>query len=339
MSRSSTSNSEPVNPDQAAGPSEQPPTKHALPKAALGATLVVVVINLVAGRLIAQTDWLPSEPRALVTKQVDELRAGDGVWLLGSSTLAQGIDPEQFEDASGADAAVLTLGSAGPVSLTEMALKALDDNPDPPEAVYLFVFKDALNVNRPTIDNDRRYVASLNEPTFAERVTSVAPVYNYRHSIKFNFRIAVAKVIAPGRLRDAEAKDVEDKPMDRPNMTTLMDSGADFEVDLGKLDALAQACNERGVDLYVVVTPTAEAAINWQARYKPDLPYDKLISQLRERGERVGFGLVDFTGMFPSTTIYFRDPYHVRSDHMPALTEAFAQTVREHLDKRAATAD
>ena len=328
MSHSSTSSSDPTQAPDA--PKRAVPW---LPKAALTATLLVVAINLVAGRLIAQTGWLPSEPRALVTKQVDELRASDGVWLLGSSTLAQGIEPEQLEKEIGVDVGVLTLGSAGPVSLTEMALAGLADNPDPPKAIYLFLFKDALNANRPTFDNDKRYVASLNDPTFAQRVTSIAPLYNYRHSIKFNARTAVRDTLLPEKSRHTESTDVEEKPIESPDLTALRESGADFKIDLGRLDDLAKDCSERGVKLFVVFTPTTDAVINWQAKYMPKLPYDKLLDDLRKRGEVEGFGLIDYTHLFPSTTLYFRDPYHIRSDHMPELTGVFAKQVQADLSK------
>lgn len=328
MSHSSTSSSDPHTPDETDRPAA--PTSW-LPKAALGAVLLVLVINVIAGQLIAQTGWLPSEPRALVTKQVDELRGSEGVWLLGSSTLAQGIEPELLEKEAGTDLAVLTLGSAGPVSLTEMALAGLEGNARPPKAIYLFVFKDALNGNRPTIENDERYVASLNEPSFAERVTSVAPVYNYRHSIKFNARVVVRDTFLPARRVDAVAKDIEEKPIDNADLTALMDSGADFEVNLGRLSELSKVCRERSVKLYVVFTPATDAVVNWQAKYKPQLPYDRLLDQLREQGEAEGFELIDYTRQFPSTTLYFRDPYHIRVDYMAELTRVFAQRVRADL--------
>lgn len=333
MSHSSTSNSDPLSPSRDSG---QPPTADRpwVPRAALGTVVLVLVINLIAGFFIAKTDWLPSEPRVLVTKQLAELREGDDLWLLGSSTLAQGIEPERLATQTGLDVSVFTLGSAGPVSLTEMAIAGLEGDSTPPRAVYLFVFKDTLNVNRPTIADDRRYVAALNDPTVAERVTSIAPVYNYRDSIKFNIRRSMATALSPGRSRSAPPPPPDQaKPIDDADMTKLMVSGADFQIDMGRLEELAELCQNEGVSLYLVITPTTEAAVNWQNKYVPDLPYDAMVQQIRADGPTQGYRVIDYTGLFPSTTHYFRDPYHIREQYMASFTDTFAQAVQEHLNE------
>lgn len=325
MSHSSTSNSD-SGTDQGHDVASSG-IRRWIPKAALLAVLLVTVVNVLAARLIAHTSWLPSEPRALVKKQIDELRECRQVWLLGSSTLAQGIDPELLENETGKDVAVLTLGSAGPVSLTEMALEALADNVKPPQAIYLFLFKDAFNGNRPTFDKDQRYIESLNSPSVLDHVSSSIAIYSYRHSIKFNLRGMIVGLVSPNLDKQIDLAKIKPKPMDQTDLISLMDSGSDYTMNLGRIDELSKACKQIGVELYFVITPTADAAINWQAKYMPELPYDELIGRLEERGVEQGFQVLDYTGLFPSTTLYFRDPYHIREPHMAEFTEVFAQQV------------
>lgn len=326
MSHSSTSNSDPLGHQEPEAATSG--LRRWLPKAALLTLTLMVAINFLSARLIARTGWLPSEPRALVQSQIEVLRECDQVWLLGSSTLAQGIELEQLMQETRQDVAVFTLGSAGPVSLTEMALAALADQDTAPQSIYLFLFKDSLNGNRPTVENDRRYVSSLNTPSIVERVTSGITIYNYRHSIKFNLRGAIVGVVSPGRGKTVDLEKIKVKPMDNADLMSLMDSGSDYEVNLGRLEELSKVCKQSGVDLFVVMTPTADAAINWQAKYVPELPYDQLIDQLEEHGATQGFQLLDYSDLFPSTTLYFRDPYHIREPHMAEFTGVFAEHLR-----------
>lgn len=328
MSHSSTFNSESDTDRESDAPESG--KGRWVPKAALLTLAMLVLINFLSGWLIAQTGWLPSEPRLLVQKQIQSLRECDQIWLLGSSTLAQGVDPEQLKEETGKQIAMLTLGSAGPVSLTEMAMVGLADSSAPPDAIYLFLFKDALNGNRPTIDNDRRYVDSLNSPSLMERVTSFIAIYNYRHSIKFNLRRSVVGIVTSDRGVEVDLEKIKVKPLEDADTVSLMDSGADYEVNLGRLEDLSKACEQSGVELFVVITPTADAAINWQAKYAPHLPYNQLIDQIKRRGALVGFQVLDYTDLFPSTTLYFRDPYHIREQHMAEFTHTFA----EHLSSR-----
>jgi len=333
MSHSSTSSSKP----QPKSADEAAAVQHRalgpwVPKAAVGTLILVLALNALAGRLIARTDWLPSEPRALVTKEINELRRADDVWMLGSSTLAQGIEPDQFREQTKLDTAVFTLGSAGPISLTEMALAGLKDNPKPPRAIYLFLFKDMFNHNRPNVAKDLLYVRSLNAPTPTDIVSSYCNIYSYRHSLKHNSRLAVWRIIAPNRAKiDLPLDQVDVQPMDNSELAGLMSTGKDFEFTMGRMDDLAALCKEKSVKLRIVITPTAEAAIKWQATFVPDLPYEKLLDQIRERGEDMGFELIDFTGLFESTSYYYRDAYHIRPQHMIKFTAEFVNVVKADL--------
>jgi len=334
MSHSSTSSSE--TPAKGQAPDGRAGPRAWTPRAAVAATLAVVVLNLIAGYLIPQrTDWLPSEPRILVTRQLAELREAEDLWLLGSSTLAQGILPEMLSDQTGRDLSLFKLGSAGPRSLTEMAITGLKEDDTPPEAIFLFYFKDSMNANKPTLKDDIRYVDALKDPSLSDYATTVAPIFNYRESLKFNIRKTIALALVPSRSKKVKTITSEQaKPIDNEDMVKLMASGVDYRLETGRIDDLAALCNEKDIALYIVITPTAEAAVKWQDKHVSDLSYQAMIDTLRTKGEELGYEVLDYTQRFPSTTQYFRDPFHIRSAYMPDFTETFAEDVNKHLSGR-----
>lgn len=301
-----------------------------VPWAALAMAFIVLITNVLTQSYATREGWLPSVPRGLVNTHLTRMQQPADAWLLGSSTLARGIDEQQVKTDSGLECHNIALGSAGPVSLAELAIFGLNETSSRPQAIFLFVFKDSLNCNRRSFDHDLRYVQAMESPTLNECIAANIPLYSYRLRIRSFIRNNLADLF---RLRGERRHEIERKVpeqlIDNPDRTYLMNNGRNYEIDLGRLSELAEICRSMNVDLYLVLTPTATAAFNWQAKHYPNFTWDDITEMLHEMTAREQIGLLDYTHLFPSTNRYFTDSYHLQSERIPEFSRQFSVDIRE----------
>jgi hypothetical protein len=128
----------------------------------------------------------------MIDDAINKLTEADGIWLLGNSTLAAGINEDIVSVKVGAENAIVELGSATlevTIRLADIALEASDK---PPKKIILFVTKDDMNKLGSRASSSASYLEAMDSPSLYEKLATMIPIYSCRYSIRDHLRKTIS---------------------------------------------------------------------------------------------------------------------------------------------------
>lgn len=292
-------------------------------RAVLGAIVVVLALNIYAGRAWQRGEIFSSMPTGMLQECREKTREYRDVWLLGNSTLAKGIDETLLQELTEVKIAKMAFASATLTAQCQLAGHLLEETAQPPTQVWLFVTKDDLNANGARAEVSQQYLTAIESPDFSQRLSSYLPV----HACRLSIRQKLARTIeAWGRAAHASLTDRNAKPSVHSatnrkksfrdlgadfDTTYLTNLGRDYELDKGAFEELRQLdAHYPEMDWHVVLMPVTAAPESWQALYAPHLSWAAIKEELAEQLKGIA-KLHDESDLLPGTSEFFVDAYHV----------------------------
>ncbi len=271
--------------------------------------------------------------RQHVTRQLARLRAGrPGIWLLGNSTLAYGIDEARLTELGGLTVAKLTHGSATLRGSAAMLDFYLNRCSAAPAAVVVLLTKDDLNAggNRAAISREYIRIAATGALPAEESLLALRAA---RQDIKMqviSLRQHLAHWMGGWRHPEtggapsptAAAFSGQPIPRDDPWFNSL---AQDYALDTEAFSVLADTCRRHHVrQIAVVLLPVTDVLVNFHNTCCPHIPYRQIRSTV---GDLCRAQAIEFLDWGEPSRDYqqFRDPYHLNEDGRRQLTERLAR--------------
>ena len=314
-----------------------------LSKAWTLATVIVIAASLFVQYLGDRNKMLPSNPKGLIAKYLADLHGDYDLWLLGNSTLANGVDEELLGTLTGKTLIKLPMGSATLNAQVQLAWKALAHAEHRPRTIICLISKDDVNANGHRARISADYIGAMSRPAkLYDRVTHILPIHAYRYSIRdlpkglmrTVYRTAkrrFPKEGSPAPVVSTQNDDGGDKlyrdlssDFDSEYLSAL---GQDYALDsegLKQLTDLASQCNRSAVALAIVHPPVTGAILRWQDKYAPQLPWSGVQERIADEANRAGVVVMDFTNALPSTEEFFKDVYHLNARGREKFTTLLA---------------
>lgn len=278
------------------------------------ALLLLVVVNVLVKRAIDSDLLYVSNPRLMVTKGIESLVESEAeLWWIGNSTMAAGVDQTVIADAAVKDSVFLELGSATLEATVALAVNAIEQSSRKPEKLILFFTKDDLNAHGERAVASRRYLEALQGESLKDRVESWVPVYTARFAIVKGGRDFFASTLKHGpKSQDKVEEAVVHRDLSSDFDTTYLNNlGRDFAPQVINFNRLAELAGAYGTKIYFVSPPVTNAVVKWQAENVPSYPWSDIVSGIEALLEFSNMIVVDYSGLLPSTTQYFKDVYHL----------------------------
>lgn len=252
-----------------------------VPRSVLTA-LVLILAAEGAARAALNRGWLRRDmtARALVESYVDRVgREQPDVWLLGNSTLDEGVDEAAFVRDTGRSTVKLSLGSATVRATARVLGFYLARAPRKPQAVVVFVSKDDLNRKGYRATVSEQYDDIVSGGLLASPQRHLA-LYATRGDIQAKAGRAFDRLrrLVGGRERRQPPRPPKDQrvfdgdPIERgsPDFEFYRDLLKDFAFDAEAFEELAAIARAHGVaDVTVVLTPSTDRYVQFHDAQVP----------------------------------------------------------------------
>lgn len=298
------------------------PPALALALAIVLAANVWAYFELQAGRLYT------SVPRQMIANAVSDLVREDGVWWLGNSTLAAGVDAERITRASRTTHTVVPLGSATTDISIALAALALGQSEQPPQRIVVFVTKDDLNAEGSRAEVSRKYLQAMTKPGLYDWVAAALPIYSTRYAITDRIREQIIDSTlgknSSASPTEPAASTIKRRYRELANeieSTMLYNLGRDYSpisMDFGPLTQLAQ---QTETDIWLVSPPVTASVASWQEKYAEEWPWQRIVDILQAQSREADFRFLNYTELLPSTSEFFKDVYHLNAKGKQAFTD------------------
>ncbi|MBB6441777.1 SGNH/GDSL hydrolase family protein [Phycisphaera mikurensis] len=287
-------------------------------------------------RWFERSAWIPppSSFDGLVNSRLAEMEGrdfADAFWLLGNSTLAEGLDAGEVARELGAPAWPLPHGSAslaGSMSLLRMYLDRLDS----PLRVVIFVTVDDLNLHGLRAERSQKYLnyQPSRVPWVRENVRLVGNGPRVRQ-----FLSGFAKSMLRGRFSldfvvrkgtgTYDGRPIRDNDGNHDRLFR------DFEPDLDSISALRRLSADAGLPPPVLVLmPVTDEHIRFRERFRPGWSYDAFRADLRRACVASGVVFVD-VGEPLDRHAWFRDTYHLNDEGKARMSPEIGRRIAEAL--------
>lgn len=304
---------------------------------AVAIALLMVLGVEVAARMMMSQGLIkldPSLDRLVKGQRREMIHEKPRVWLVGNSTLHEGVDEAEFEQAFGQPVAKLTHGSASLGGSIAMADYYASTTDVPVETLAIFVAVDDLNVNGYRAKVSRRYFDYSPDPWDDFRELSVA--YSASNSIVTLVTDCVDAVIyrkwPPKALKRTEATETEVPEFDGRQLSaddawqqSLME---DFRFEPEKLREFKAMADRHGIArVILVLVPVTDRHIELREQELGDWHWQTLRDELKREADAAGVELLDFA---EPTTNYreFEDSYHLNAHGKSRFTRELAEALR-----------
>lgn len=269
-------------------------------------------------------------------------RAGpNSIWFVGNSTLDQGVDEELFSRLRGIRSVKVSHGSATLRGSIAMLSYYLRHARNPPREVFVTISKDDLNLNGYRAEQSREY-EKINEhdhAPFEDLLVLRATRDHLKSSIlgipKRIYRSFRGETTPRQRSATASAAKVFDGQSIPLNDRWYRDLARDYSIDRGAFQALIDACRTHRLPAPVLILlPATDRYIEFHDALFPNLPYQRIRSELAELCESSSVHFVDL-GEVQSRSDYqlYRDPYHMNPTGKDWLSRRIIETLaRANLD-------
>ena len=342
MPRSSTSNSEADPAQEALAPSAQTPTRRRRGWGGLALCLLLLAGAEAGTRGLESTGFFPPPASldGMVMDRLDRMGAQPmhaDLWLLGNSTLAEGIDEDAFTQAVGTRSWKLPHGSATAMSSIDLAGYYLHQL-DAPRRIVLLTTVDDYNRNGVRAERSQKYVDFAPKPLsfFRKHVHLISNGTRLRQffsSTGASFARGRFKLQPPVRLGTGV---YDGKPIPK-NSKGHNRQFRDFDPDFSFMPDLVALTAQHGMEPpLLVLLPITDQHIAFRNRLRPDWSYPAFRADLAAAATAAGLPLLD---LGDTRTDYenFRDPYHANDAGKVLLTEQVARHVRSLLPPAPAT--
>jgi hypothetical protein len=294
-------------------------------------TLLVVLVILVAAEVAAR--WavradkleLDTTGRSVFEGYLAELKTRPSeVFLVGNSTLAEGVDRPLLEQLTGKKVAKMPIGSATVRAMTACLERYIAESPAKPQSVYVLVSPDDLNKNG--------YRATVSEQTIevARGGWRKPQEHLYLYTTRGNILGAVESAFDKARGHKPP------KPSTRPVVFDGKISDVEFnqnlakkyEMDLASFDELAALAKAKGIgDVTVIIMPVTDVYQTFHDQQAPSPPYPQIRKSIADACAKNGLKVLDLGEPLKDYTL-FKDPYHLNATGREWFTKMLAEKMK-----------
>lgn len=302
---------------------------------AAGLAIGILLAAEIAVRILLGSGALKPDPTldALVAANLRDLRERvPRTWLLGNSTLAEGVRLVDFERFTGKPAAKVVHGSATVRASAAMLDYYLKRVPVRPDRVLLLVSIDDIN------PNGGRARVSATYLDYADRI-HVSPLQasslvvtrgNLGKSL-LAFAVRAAGGTQATDRNEASPEEAAAEGTDREsadmNLPWIRSMAAGFDVDRDAFAALREVALANGIGPpRVVLLPAADRYFAFHESCVPEWTLDRIRREVSAACAAVGLPFTDLAGEFRDEDLY-KDAYHLNAKGAALMTRRIAGLV------------
>lgn len=302
--------------------------------------LFILLANLWAYREAKRMHLLSSIPTGLIDGYIANMKKDYDIWLVGNSTLANGVNTDQVEKGTGLKVLKTPMGSATGEAMCLLAIEGIKSIKKMPADLFLFVTKDDFNLKGLRGETSKNYIKSMEGKALKEQILSAIPLYSYRISLKQKygkilreFFVSGKKKEKTGKLSQSDTLKMKEELINETHSAHLINLGKNFTLNLKGFKQLAQLCNEKNIRLHVIFPPVTRSVPNWQNFYYPAQNYTMVMNTIKTELKNDNIPYIDYLDSVPSTTRYFKDEYHLNKNGANMFTKMLVTHIGSTLPK------
>ncbi len=302
----------------------------------LGAALALILLlgAEISIRKLEQSALIPMPTSldGLVLGRLDRMRTQpmkNALWLLGNSTLAEGINEDQFSTIYKRKTWKLPHGSASTAASVELANLYLEQLGAPGQ-IALLATVDDFNINGLRAKRSLKYTGYRPKPISWPR--------QHIHLISNGPRVrqflsGLAKSIARGKFNFDFAVRLGNGSYDgrpiRDNDGNHDQLFKDFEPDFDFIATLSKLAKAHAIaPPTLILLPVTDEHIRFREHFKPDWTYSAFRHDLKNACDAAGVAFID-AGDTRNDYEHFRDTYHANDTGKELLTSEIANKLRQ----------
>ena len=231
-----------------------------------------------------------------------------GVWFIGNSTLAVGIDEKQLSKELDLQIIKLCHGGATVRGSAAMLDFYLGEAAFKPEYVLLVITKDDLNPNSIRITNSQRYLQAMTWKKY------LLLHYSYLRSIRGSMYRIITSLWSQLFIKQKDLESWREKYVvikgSSDSETVLQRMTNNYTIDNDGLLFFSDVCRQHGIKhIGIILLPISEEYRMRHDREFPREPYEKISDSIDRISRIKGITYIDLGDPLPKD--YFTDVYHL----------------------------
>lgn len=295
-------------------------------------TLVVLIAAEATARWAVRADKLEIDMsgRSVFEGYIADIKARPcDIFLVGNSTLAEGVDRPLLEQLTGKQVAKMPMGSATVRAMTACLERYLAESPTKPGTVVVMVSPDDLNKNG--------YRAEVSQQTIgmARGEWRKPQEHLYLYTTRGNILGALEDIF--NKVRGYKPPPPSTRPvlfngktpeLDSTDGKFLVNLAIDYEMDLAAFDELASLVKAKGItDATVIIMPVTDVYQTFHDKQAPSTLYPQIRAAIAETCTRAGLKVIDAGDPLKDYSL-FKDPYHLNAIGREWFTKMLAEKMK-----------